>query len=276
MDLGLAPDDRIVVLGSSGWFGREFHALVEASSANLLSVPGPSQGESVTETQIAEFDPTVVLNFAFLTREQVEARGAEEFERINAQLTGRFLRLASGDSVRTALTVSSGAAVTEPDHLYGRMKAEEEVRALDLVTDQRRVVVLRAYAVSGGYVRRPREYAFSDMIMRAADGAVTVKADRPVYRRYCSVSDALAIALRTGASGVFETGGDLVEMEELAEAVVEVVNPRATISRAPRVSELASSYHSDDSSWQAWSSQAGVKPMNLREQISAAASVLLG
>lgn len=266
----------MVVLGSSGWFGQEFLALAGSELGALLPVPGPSAGVHVSESQIEDFDPTVVLNFAFLTREQLDTRGESEFVRVNAGLTERFLGLAAGDSVRLAMTVSSGAAVTEPEHAYGRMKAGEESAALDLVSNDRRVVVLRAYAVSGGYVRRPREYAFSEMILQAAEGEVIIRADRPVYRRYCSVPDALTAALRAHNSGVLETGGDLVEMGQLAASVIEVVNPEAAIVREPMMTDQPSSYHSDDESWRAWCTQAGVSPQDLRTQIAAAAAVLLG
>lgn len=281
MDLGLAPDDRIVVLGSSGWFGREFAAMRSVAAipdAYVLEVPGPSAGVVVSDEEVAAFDPTVVLNFAFLTRERVESEGLAEFGRINSVLSERFLTLARADSVRFALTVSSGAAVTEPEQPYGQMKLAEETAALDLVDAERTVVVLRAYSVSGGYVRRPDAYAFSDFILQAARGAVQVNADRPVFRRYCSVTDSLAIAMNrglAGESGILETGGDLVEMGELARTIVQVVNPQAVINRREIVTEDPSAYHSDDVSWQRWSTQAGISPMGLTEQIRAASNVLL-
>lgn len=281
MDLGLGPDDRIVVLGSSGWFGREFAAMrseVAIPDAHVLEVPGPSAGVVVSDEEVAAFDPTVVLNFAFLTRERVESEGLAEFGRINSELSERFLTLARADSVRFALTVSSGAAVTEPEQPYGQMKLAEETAALDLVDAERTVVVLRAYSVSGGYVRRPDAYAFSDFILQAARGAVQVNADRPVFRRYCSVTDSLAIAMNrglAGESGILETGGDLVEMGELARTIVQVVNPQAEINRREIVTEDPSAYHSDDVSWQRWSTQAGISPMGLTEQIRAASNVLL-
>lgn len=281
MELGLAPDDRIVVLGSSGWFGREFAAMrTEAAlvGATVREVPGPSAGLLVSDEELVAFEPTVVLNFAFLTRERVESEGLSEFKRINSALSERFLNLTRADSVRFTLTVSSGAAVTEPELPYGQMKLAEETAALRLVNSERSVVVLRAYSVSGGYVRRPEAYAFSDFILQAARGAVEVNADRPVYRRYCSVTDSLAIAINrglAGESGILETGGDLVEMGELASAIVQVVNPEARINRRELVSEEPSSYHSDDVSWQRWSAAAGLQPMGLMEQIEATANVLL-
>ena len=280
MDLGLRADDRVLVLGASGWFGRELRALVALAdrAPALLWVPGPSAGSVPEDSEVENFHPSVVVNFAALTRERVEADGVEAFTETNQDLTSRFCRHAQAASVRFAMTVSSGAAVTDVDHPYGRLKAAEEEMAVQLSAVGRTVVVIRAYSVSGGHVRRPRSYAFSDFILQAAQGHVHVSANSPVYRRYCSVRDALTVALRAGSngrSGLFETGGSHVEIGELAEAIVASVNPRASVTRSSLVSSIAGSYCSDNTSWLEWSATAGVRPADLDEQIAQAAETLL-
>lgn len=273
MELGLRPRDRILVLGSSGWFGKEFLALLPAD-VPVLDVPGPSSGIHVEDHEIADFAPTVIANFAFLTRERVDIEGVEAFQRINAQLTERFLRCAQLPSVRGVLTISSGAAITEPDHPYGQLKLAEERDALALSSSTRTVVVARTYSVSGPFVRRPRNYAFSDLIMQAMLGEMEVKASVPVFRRYCSVADTLAVSTRSldaGRSGVFETGGPLVEMGELAEAVRAVVAPQARIHREWNSEADSRHYASDDISWQDWTTAVSLRPADLTEQITATA-----
>lgn len=277
----MRQSDRVLVLGSSGWFGREFAALLTEVGADrpvVLQVGGPSTGTSVSQAEIADFDPTVVVNFAFLTRERVQIEGEEAFTSTNRGLTDRFIRAASMSNVRMAVTVSSGATVSEPEHPYGKLKQIEESEASELVTESRSIVVLRAYSVSGGYVRRPHDYAFSDFISQASTGTISVKADHAVFRRYCSVADALTAALRAGdigRSGILETGGDLVEMGELAYRVAGIVNPRARVERAPITGAPASRYHSDNRSWSEWLEMANVRQMDLDAQITATAEVLL-
>lgn len=278
MELGLRPRDRILVLGSSGWFGREFLALLP-TDVPVLNVPGPSSGIRVEEQQIADFAPTVVANFAFLTRERVDTDGVEAFQGINARLTERFLRCAQLPSVRGVFTISSGAAITEPDHPYGQLKLAEEQAALALISSARTVVVARTYSVSGPLVRRPREYAFSDLIMQAMLGEMVVKASVPVYRRYCSVADTLVVGIRSldaGRSGVFETGGPLVEMGELAEAVRAVIAPQVRILRDWNPGGSPQHYASDDTSWQDWTTTVSLRPGDLAEQIACTARGLGG
>ena len=280
MDLGLRSDDRVVILGSSGWFGREFRALLGRMNcpAEVLPSPGPSSGQGFDLDSLRTFNPTIVVNFAFLTRERVDSEGEQAFRCINTQLTERFIRLAESPAVRFAVTVSSGAAVTEPHHPYGELKAAEETAALALTGPTRTVVVLRAYSVSGALIRRPREYAFSDLVLQAKSGRVQVAADRPVYRRYVSIQDALEVSMKSGAvgaSGIVETGGELVEMGDLARRIVGVVNPVARVTRVDRISDEPSSYCSDNRSWEEWVSHSGVRALNLDEQIAAVAQGLI-
>lgn len=280
MTLGLEPTDRIAVLGARGWFGSTFCALVPGHVPLFRTASSPDETHvSWSRSAIEEFAPTVVVNSAFLTRERVAVEGLERFTAINTSLIEQFEMTASLPSVRAVITVSSGAAVTEPDSPYGSLKVSEEQVANSLATDSRTSVVLRAYSVSGPFVRRPRDYAFSDFIAQAAAGSVAIQAGHPVFRRYVSVSDALKVAtgsVLAGWSGVIETGGQLVEMAELADRIIARVNPAASISRAEADGRPAQTYASDDASWQQACDRLAFVPMDLDQQIDATARVLVG
>jgi nucleoside-diphosphate-sugar epimerase len=271
----LSPDDRLLVLGGGGWFGQTMLHLI-GSSLPVYSTASSARPGLVTWdlAHIRDFAPTVVANFAFLTRERIAVDGVEEFTRINRLLTDQFLQTLEMPHVHTAMTVSSGAAVTEPDKPYGRLKLAEEEAALACASTSLAVVVARAYAVSGPFVRRPRHYAFSDMILQAAEGQIVIKAERPTFRRYASVSDLLNVCLRSarlGITGVIESGGELVEMADLAARVVSRVNPRATVERGDMVSTEPSVYASDDSMWSSACAGLNFTPMDLDAQIDAVA-----
>ena len=74
-------------------------------------------------------------------------------------------------------------------------------------------------------------------------------------------------------SGVIETGGDLVEMAELAALIREVVNPGATIDRRPMLSNKPSIYASSDGSWDAACESLGFKAKTLLEQVRVAVAL---
>ena len=276
--------ERILVLGAGGWFGTTLlDQLCEHPAANVLAIASTDRLHQVgTRTwqlhtwnrdRIRQFAPTTVVNFAYLTRERFDASNPQEYIDANMALQAQFLEVAQLLSVRTVLTVSSGAAIAyrDDDNPYGRMKATEEQQALDLVTDVRRVVVARAWSVSGPFVRRPRAYAFSDFILQARAGHIHITADRLVYRRYVDVGDFLRVCrvrAAQGWSGVIDSGGPLVEMQELAEQIREVVQPAATVTRAELASDSPSVYASDGIDWDRACQESDVTPRTLEQQIA--------
>ena len=277
--------ERVLVLGAGGWFGTTLlDQLKGYSDRDVLAIASTARQHQVGQRTwnlrtwdfdaVKGFQPTLVANFAYLTRERFDATNPQAYIDANLALQAQFLEAAQLPSVSTALTVSSGAAIAyrDDDNPYGRMKAAEEQQALDLVTDERRVVVARAWSVSGPFVRRPRAYAFSDFILQAPSGHIHITADRLVFRRYVDVGDYLRVCLiraEQGWSGVVDSGGPLVEMQELAEQIRDIVEPTAVITRAELSKSSPSVYASDDQSWLAACMLAGMTPHTLPEQVEA-------
>jgi hypothetical protein len=286
--LGVAPE-RALIIGAGGWFGQTLlasHLLTKKSQTLLV---GSKSGEIVVLNQkfdvhkwsyelVKAFQPNMVFNFAFLTREKVQMLGLDGFAAQNQKLTEQFLKTVTLPSVKCAMTVSSGVArldylanKTFNEEPYGYLKRIEEERFMQ-ECEVPNTVVLRAFAVSGAFVSRPQDYAFSDLILQANRGSMAIKAREPVFRSYVSVEDSLKLVVslwNIGYSGVVETGGDLVEMTKLAELIREIVNPRATINRPPLLDDKPSVYASSDGSWDAACLAVGLKTMNLRDQIQA-------
>ena len=227
--------------------------------------------------EVWKFAPTWVVNFAFLTPDRLEAVGLDDFVRVNSELTRQFLASLELPTVRCGLAISSGAAVGLPSGPYGELKKLEESAALAMAGPRRTVVVGRAYSLSGPYVRLPRTYAFSDMILQATEGRVRIRAAQPTLRRYVSVEDFLHVCLRSaqvGNGGLIESGGELVEMGELARRIVKRVNPAAHVDRVPLTSEDASVYASDNDSWSRAVEAIDINALSLDAQIDAAAQWL--
>ncbi len=273
-------DDRVLILGASGWFGRTFLRLL-APQIPVMACASAIRDQYVTwdDDQVQDFNPTVVANFSFLTRDRISEVGVERFIEINSALTKNFITAAQLPSVRALLTVSSGAAVAFPLDMqtnpYGVLKKREEDAALELVTERRSVVVARAWSVSGPDVRTPHKYAFSDLVLQAKSGVIQVNASQPVFRRYVGVDDFLEVSmarLLSGWSGTIDSGGELVEVGDLAERVRSIVNPQASISRVEQTSTEPSIYASDDVSWREACGETGIIPADIDEQIRTTAN----
>jgi len=288
----LTRHDRVLVLGASGWFGRTAVALLEgvhcamlliASTRKHITVGGvQALCEPWDERAVRAFAPTVVLDFAFLTRDVIATMPLADYVAANEALTAKLLATASLPTVRRIVTISSGAAVYPDDALlhpmdanpYGWLKRRAE-DALAELADSRSLsaVVARAWSVSGAFVQKPANYALSDMITQATRGAIHIRATRPVYRRYVSVEDLLAVALAsatTPGARVFDSGGPLLEMSELAAAVASIVNPSATITRAEPDGRAPDAYFAEPESWDRACLSTAFVPADIDEQIAVA------
>ena len=153
--------------------------------------------------------------------------------------------------------------------MYRELKLAEEDTILSS-TFVERCVMIRAFSVSGPFVRTPEKYAFSDMITQGLSGRIEVHSDRPTYRRYCSVADLLAVALARASrlgGGLVESGGPLIEMRELASLVAALTSPEPKVSLTEWSSQQPSEYASDDQSWTLACSEVGFEPMGLQQQV---------
>jgi UDP-glucuronate decarboxylase len=276
--VGLRPDDRVLILGASGWFGKTLQQLLE-DRVEILKLASTSRQdyEDWNLQRVRAFAPTMVVSLAFLPRSELAVLGEQGYRIAALDILDQFALAAEMPSVRSCFLASSGTAVMATESVHGALKALSEQRALELVSDQRNVVVGRVYSVSGPLVTRPHEYAFSDLILQAFTGQIVIRAQHQVWRRYVSVEDFLQVSLGLmlrGDSGVLESGGDLIEIADLAKEISKVVNPVAQIHvMTDRVGD-PDIYASDNESWVRASESLGLSPANLRAQIRATAGGL--
>ena len=259
-------NDRVLVTGASGWLGRTaldllaplgLPTLAVASRARIIRV-GDCEIECRVweDREVAAFAPTVVLDCAFLTRDRVADMPLADYVSANRTLTERLVYATQLAGVRLALTISSGAAVYPHDALdrrvehnpYGYLKREAEHRLAQAAAESGAVpVVARAWSISGAHVQKPQGYALGSMILAAASGAIRITARHPVFRRYVLAEELLALGIAEGGVGpaTIDSGGELVEMAELAARIAAVVRPDAVISRDEADPREPDNYHSD-------------------------------
>lgn len=263
-------DDRVLITGASGWLGRTALDLISplglptlalASRPRTIEVGGCDvECHTWNDQDVRTFAPTVVLDCAFLTKGFALTMSLPDYVSTNRLLTDRLLYAARLPQVRLALTVSSGAAVYPHDALsrpiednaYGYLKAEAERRLMQEVDGGGAVpVVARAWSISGAHVQDPENFALGSMIIAAAGGSIHITANRPVFRRYVLAEELLAVGIVEGSVGpaVIDSGGQLIEMDELAHRIAAVVNPEAVITRADIEPLQPDRYHSDGSDW---------------------------
>jgi len=129
--------------------------------------------------------------------------GVEAYISVNRGITDLVCRsLEAAPSARVVLISSGAAAALDhvaclEEHLhadpYGVLKTEEERRLSEIA----QTLVLRAYAVSGRFMRDPEQFALGDFLLRALGGLpIEIKAPMPVIRGYGHAGDMVNLAFQ--------------------------------------------------------------------------------
>lgn len=286
----LEKDSRILVLGASGWFGRTILDL--ASSAGIPTLGLASQTRTIQVGQlefdihewnfdlIKSFNPTIVIDCAFLTPDRLNTLNVEEYISINMKLISNFIKTCELETVRSAISISSGASTlglnalpkTSPKAIYGELKKLCEDKLVEL--SSRKIintVIARVWSVSGIHVINPEQYAFSNLISQARNGCAKMNSEHSVWRRYCSAADFLAVALALSSEKghhLLESGGELIELHELAARIQNQLNPALYENASKPSLETEEIYCSDGQSWQEACKRFHFKELDISEQIS--------
>jgi nucleoside-diphosphate-sugar epimerase len=285
----VTSQDRVVVIGATGWFGRTALRLLAPVGNPILPIASRTRRINVAGhyfdiekwdlATIEEFQPTLIIDSAFLTRGLLSDVPLADYIRQNEILSERLLTATRIPSVERVISVSSGAAIFPEEvrhqsvleNPYGVLKRNLERRLVGQAAESGfQIVIPRAWSVSGPEVQYPHSYAFSDLILQARKGNVRVAATHEVWRRYVAADDLLTVALALSRveSHTFSSGGDLVELGELAKIVVAAVNPAAQIEERTLTVEKSDHYHSDNVEWSMLCSRFDFTPREVAEQIA--------
>jgi len=288
----LLPNDRILVTGATGWFGQTTAALLSNSGLPTFFAATKAReinnGIAATKIReytikdIEEFAPTLVFDFAFITREFIGRTSTEAYAQNNIKLTDMAISVIGMPSVRRALVCSSGAAVFPGDALesafevnpYGYLKrlAEQRFENLALKTGKK-IVCVRPWSVSGSLTIKPFEFAFSSFIHQARESSeIRVQSQKEVFRRYVAVEDLIAVALAESLDSsnlfqILDSGGDLIDLESLAKFISSLSRNKPTVVSSVDKGLPADNYYSDAKSWDAACAKHNFEPDNLEMQV---------
>lgn len=269
---------RVLVTGASGWLGQASLELLANVLGNdwldrvfafgshprtLTLRDGTKIGQqSLTELTALPQAPSLLLHFAYLTREKISSMPVSAYIDTNRMLSRMAAESGIKVGVERAFITSSGAvhaALARPDDsdpslLYGRLKLEDEERfeAFAYAAPERRAFVARLFNLSGPYINKLDSYALASFIRQARRGCIQIHARHPVVRSYTSVTNLLGVALGQLLADEaepflsVETAGDCeIEVGKLATVVRELVAPDADIERSAVLTEPVDRYVGD-------------------------------
>jgi nucleoside-diphosphate-sugar epimerase len=266
----------VVITGSSGWFGQALLALIDERQVKTLYLQSRNEvivkvhGKLEDSIKPGDFKATadIIIDLAFETRDKHGSRSE-----VHDAISGNNSLLDAVDGYLTSrrfgryLGISSGAALEQSTKdPYGSAKAQLEQIFLEKKTEEDRIA--RVWSVSGALCTKPKLFAFSDFITQAMQGdSIEVKATSLTYRRYCAIEEVLAVLISGKCPPLFDSGGQLVEIGDLALAIGKALNPSASVKREVDETAAKSNYFSSEQSFEYCFTDLGLVPMTLEEQI---------
>jgi len=264
-------NQKFLITGASGWLGKTFFALHKDKGHEFLFTGSRARDlvfdshtlkiHEYDQDLIANFGPTVIADFGFLTHEHLGKMSEAEYRLVNERLIDQAIDVLQMSSVRYGLFTSSGYAVYPTDatkgnfssNPYGYLKrlTEERVREVSQKTGKESIV-MRPWSLSGTLAAKNHS-AFTSFINQSFSPEIKVEATNQIHRRYSSAEDFLALATVKLFSGncygeLFESGGELISLINLAKKIAGSQDHDVKV-----VSNISDSkidnYHSDDSQW---------------------------
>lgn len=287
---------NIVITGGSGWLGRsvlrQTHAGKMPFNASHLVITGTSSRllrlKDLPDTSVLSFsdlnermDIEGVVHLAFLTRDKAAKMSNADYVRANREITDRTVDLVKKWKPSWVATVSSGAVFSKTRteyekeisvNPYGFLKIEEEEKLAEATSEVgANLVIGRLWGATGIDMYPDSKYAISDFIIQALKtGKIEVKSLNHVFRRYVDSCEFVEILVRlasTGDTQVFNSGGSLVEIRDLARMISNLVpGCEAVYTTNPNLAP--DEYFPTDSRYEQFGLQFGMNLSSLDEQIA--------
>lgn len=294
---------RIVITGTTGWLGRasldllrdclgaEFESRVRCfgSQSRTLEL---GDGHVVEQLPLAELAslpsrPTLVLHFAFLTKDRAEAMDEALYRRANHAISQTALDALETIGTDGVFVASSGAAAFADDpaaspamRLYGSLKRDDEHSFADWAERTgKTAAIARIFNISGPHINKHSSYALACFILDAlAGGPISIRAPHDVRRGYVAVRELMSLVFailleNRGGAVRFDTGGSPMEMGEIAREVASQLGP-CPIERPDRVPGPSDDYLGNDRAYRLLLDRYGITPVPFARQLAETANFL--
>lgn len=283
---------NVVVNGGTGWLGiatlRALKRLKNTEEVEIFSSDGrlfhtedlgSFKTHNLKKEINIELKSDILVHLAFKTRDYIAKLGDKEYSRFNLEIINSSINLARNLKPKSIIIVSSGVVARynksggKLDNTgYTHLKIHEEKLFSELSKElDCNLVILRMWGGSGRDLIHPLKYAIGDLIMQGLrSNKIVVNSNNLVYRRYSDASQQMEIALRcamTGMNTLFDSGGIVVEMEELAILIKNIINPNSKVIRNVDLDLEPDIYYSQNSDFENLARNFNVDLYDIKKQI---------
>ena len=183
-------------------------------------------------------DPELYYDFAFLTREKISNLGPKEYVEKNMQIIESSSNLIAKLRPKKVLLASSGAIYSpkknNQNDLYGKLKKLQEEKIQEICNKVGiDLIISRIFNLSGRGLDKTNTFAISNLIKAAlTETPIIINATVKTTRRYCDISeflDLLVILANSDYKGIFDSGGEKIEIRDLALLVIKTLKSKSLI-----------------------------------------------
>jgi nucleoside-diphosphate-sugar epimerase len=290
----IESNELIVISGGTGWIGRSLieqiintkfcpikQVVLVSSAVKNIEISNNIFKTHVWENLKIDSHVNLYFDLAFQTQEKLATLGKNKFMEENRKIIENSVRFINLYKPRSTFLASSGAiyganysSTPTPISTYGELKYLQELQISKVTQHQNlNLLIGRIFNISGGNINKLETFAIAQMIKSAIDHKyIKVFADHQVFRRYSDVSQLTRLILqllRSGSNCVFDSGGPLIEMRELAALIKKVVDPSAKLELTVNNSKsLADEYYSRSDQYEVLLKRhLGEEPIKIEDQI---------
>jgi nucleoside-diphosphate-sugar epimerase len=135
-----------------------------------------------------------------------------------------------------------------------------------------KLIILRLWGATGELMTEPLKYAIGDLIYQAeTTNQIVIKSKREVFRRYTDATQIFQVLIRglqNNFSGTLNSGGVTVEIESLAQLIVNNYQKSIEIVRNLDTGSKPDLYVPTDSDFDNLAKSVGVTLLSLEDQIA--------
>jgi nucleoside-diphosphate-sugar epimerase len=287
--------ELIVISGGTGWIGR---SLVEEIISTrycpvdqMVLISNQTKNieisnkiiETKTWENLALNSPVLLyFDFAFQTQEKISSIGEEKYIKENEKIIQNSVNFIKIYKPKSIFLASSGAVYgknysldPKPLSTYGQLKLNQESKISKIAADENlNLLISRVFNLSGSNINKFQTFAIAQLIKSAIDQkSIKVLADHKVFRRYADVNQLVRLILKlldSKINGVFDSGGPLIELQELASEIKNIVDPLAKLEFTPiNEKKPTDDYYSRSNRYEDLLKQyLGEVPISIEKQIS--------
>lgn len=289
---------KIAVTGSSGWLARSLFFSIENLNLQGFDLDVNFYSRESKKVQLADgrtiltkpieqirnshFDLYIPL--AFLTREKYSSLGEKVYEDENRRIIQKDVYICETQEEPKVLLISSGVVkhpsalqIANPSFMsYAKLKKQqEEVFKSIIRTENLNVCYL--YSCTSRDMTNIG-YAFSSIVMKALNNEqIHINSYKKVLRKYVDLRQLFEVMIRSIASGnqfTISSGGELIEIQDLANLIVSELDSESIISRSEIDIGHDDDYFSKDNSMESLFSENKMNVIGIRDQIRNVSSAL--